>query len=222
MSQERGGRSGSIRPRLGRAVSIAVVLLFVGLMAYGLLSKATSRRIDQSLAEGKAALAPEFELPVLEGGTPPAPLARRLRSAMADEALALGELRGIPFVLNFWASWCIPCREEAPILESGWRRYGPRGVLFLGLDMQDLTGDALGFIEEFDVTYPTIRDQGDDIAKAYGATGVPETYFVSGRGRVVGHVIGVVSEEQLAEGARAASAGRVAGAKKGGARRPQR
>ena len=222
MSATDGERSDSTRPRLTRTISIVAVLLFVALLAYGLLSKGANGRIDQGLSEGKAPLAPEFDLPVLERGALPAPLARRLRSAMADEELTLGELRGIPFVLNFWASWCIPCREEAPILESGWRRFGPRGVLFLGLNMQDITSDARDFLEEFDVTYPTIRDQGDDVARTYGTTGVPETYFISGRGRVVGHVIGVVSEAQLAEGARAASAGRVAGAKEGGARRPQR
>ena len=222
MSATDSERSGPISPYVTRAISILAIGLFVALLAYGLLSKGANGRIDQGLAEGKAPLAPEFDLPVLERGTPPKPLARRLRAAMADAELTLGELRGIPFVLNFWASWCVPCREEAPILESGWRRFGPRGVLFLGLNMQDLTGDARGFLEEFDVTYPTIRDQDDDVAQTYGTTGVPETYFVSGRGRVVGHVIGVVSEDQLAEGARAASAGRVAGAKKGGAQRPQR
>lgn len=211
-----------MRRLLGRSLTIAAVLLLLALLAYGLLTTGASTRIDQSLAEGESPPAPAFDLPVLERGAPPAPLARRTRRAMADGELALDELRGTPFVLNFWASWCIPCREEAPLLESGWRRLGPRGVLFIGLNMQDLTGDARGFLREFGVTYPTIRDQGDDVARDYGATGVPETYFVSSRGRVVGHVVGVVSEEQLAEGARAASAGQVTEAREGGARRPQR
>ena len=95
-------------------------------------------------------------------------------------------------------------------------------ILFLGLNMQDLTGDARSFLEEFSVTYPTIRDQGNDVAQSYGVTGVPETYFVSARGRVVGHVIGVVDPSQLASGANAALRGRIVGTASGGAQRPQR
>lgn len=214
----------STRPgrRWPRYLATAAVLLFVGLLVFGLLSKGASKRIDEALARGSAPQAPGFELPVLETGRLSPPLARKLRRPLADGSLSLAELRGVPFVLNFWASWCIPCREEAPTLESGWRRFGPRGILLLGLNMQDITDDARSFLEKFEVTYPTIRDQGNDVAQDYGATGVPETYFISARGRVVGHVIGVVSEEQLAEGERAAAAGQVAGARTGGARRPQR
>ncbi|MGH3339416.1 MAG: TlpA family protein disulfide reductase, partial [Propionibacteriaceae bacterium] len=136
--------------------------------------------------------------------------------------LSLGDLKGTPFVLNFWASWCDPCRQEAPILESGWRRLGPRGVLFLGLNMQDATGDARHFLEKFGVTYPTIRDQGSDSSRDFGAIGIPETYFISPQGRVVDHVIGVVTREQLETGALAAKTGHVRGTQEGGARRPQR
>ena len=135
---------------------------------------------------------------------------------MADGSVSIGELRGTPLVLNLWASWCTPCREESPRLQEGWTRWAPRGVAFLGLNIQDLRGDARSFSRKFGLSYPSVRDARRDVADRYGATGIPETFFVDRRGRVVAHVIGVVSERQLEAGARAARAGRVAGTVSGG------
>ena len=198
------------------------MLLLLALLTYGLIANAPDERIDQSLADGETPPAPGFALALLERGELDGPLAMSLDAAAADTRVEFDELEGVPVILNFWASWCVPCREEAPVLQQGWERDGPRGVLYLGLDMQDLTDDALGFIDEFGLTYPSVRDPGRDVADDYGATGIPETYFIDGRGRVVGHVAGVVSDAQLEEGARAAKAGRLVGAIDGGAIRPQR
>lgn len=212
----------SIRRRLPRLMAIIAILLLVALLAYGLARKATNGSVDASLASGTAPLAPSFDDPVLDGGSLPDSLKPAIEPALADGQVSLGELKGTPFVLNFWASWCIPCRVEAPVLREGWSRFGPKGVLFLGLDMQDLTSDAQKFIDEFDVTYPTIREPSNDTAQAYGATGIPETYFVTAKGRIVGHVIGVVSPSQLRRGALAAKHQRLVGTLAGGARRPER
>jgi len=222
MSLEAAGASPSRWRSLPRLLAIVGVLLFLGLLAYGLATKGESTRVDESLASGDAPLAPSFDLPILAPGTLPPSLERDLSSAFADGQLSLAELEGTPVMLNFWASWCIPCREEAPLLQDAWGRFGPKGVLFLGLNMQDLTDDARGFLDEFAITYPSVREPSDEIARAYGTTGIPETYFISRRGRVVGHVIGVISERQLADGAIAARSGRVMGTESGGARRPQR
>lgn len=216
------GACGALWRRLPRLLALAAILLFIGLLAYGVLTAAPSTSIDESLAEREAPPAPSFDLAVLDGGALPPELRPAVRRALADGRLALEELKGTPLLLNFWASWCIPCREEAPRLQGGWERFGPRGVLFLGLDMQDLTGDARDFIEEFGFSFPTLRDPSNEVALSYGATGIPETYFVSARGRVVSHVIGVISEEQLRAGVLAAKRGRVAGTAQGGDIRPQR
>jgi cytochrome c biogenesis protein CcmG/thiol:disulfide interchange protein DsbE len=95
-------------------------------------------------------------------------------------------------------------------------------VLFLGLNMQDLSGDAREFLDEFSITYPTIREPSNEVARGYGATGIPETYFISARGRVVSHVVGVISPEQMEAGIRAAVSDRTAGTEEGGDIRPQR
>jgi cytochrome c biogenesis protein CcmG/thiol:disulfide interchange protein DsbE len=203
-----------------RAAAILVAAGFVALLAYGLLTKSPDRSIDDALAEAKSAPAPAFDLPVLERGD--AAGDPRLARATADGRLSLRELRGRPVVLNFWASWCVPCREEAPHLQRLWQRQRARGAVVVGLDMQDLSEDARSFIREFGLTYPTMRDRGDEVARDYGTTGLPETYFISPAGRVVGHVIGVVSPAQLSAGLAAARAGRPAAAAEGGARRKTR
>jgi len=200
----------------GRWLVLVLVAGFIALLTYGLLSKGTDDRIDQSLASGRAATAPSFSLEVLDRGALPARLAGRAGRALADGRLSLRELQGVPVVFNLWASWCTPCRDEAARLERGWRALGPRGVLFLGLDIQDVRGDGEAFIRKHGATYPSVREPGRDVANSYGATGIPETYFIDSRGLVVGHVIGVVSGRQLAQGAVAAATGRVAGRSTGG------
>jgi cytochrome c biogenesis protein CcmG, thiol:disulfide interchange protein DsbE len=205
-----------------RLAALGVVALFVALLAYGLMSKPADRTIDSSLADAEAPPAPAFALEVLQDGAPGQRLERLLRPAVADGELALAELRGSPVVLNFWASWCPPCREEAPRLERTWRTNRARGVVVLGLDMQDLTGDARAFIREFGISYPNVRDPGDDVARDWGVTGLPETFFISARGRVVAHVIGAISNGQLEAGIMAAARGRPAGVLQGGDRRSTR
>jgi cytochrome c biogenesis protein CcmG/thiol:disulfide interchange protein DsbE len=192
----------------------------VGLLVYGVAAQAPDRTIDDALARAEAVDAPDFDLEVLQRGRVPAVLAPAFGRAAADGRLALSELHGTPVVLNFWASWCDPCRIEAPILERGWREAGREGVLFLGLDMQDTTEDSREFLREFSISYPNIREAGRETATKYGATGLPETFFISARGRVVAHVIGALTREQLTDGVAAARSGRPAQPSRGGAREP--
>jgi cytochrome c biogenesis protein CcmG/thiol:disulfide interchange protein DsbE len=182
----------------------------VALFAYGLIARAPIDSIDAGLASGHPRSAPAFDLSVLERGD--------AGRAFADGRLALRELRGRPLLLNLWASWCDACRLEMPLLARTWAADRRHRVLFIGVDQQDVSSDARAFLAHFRVRYPTIRDPGADAARAYGATAVPETFFVSAWGRVVGHVIGAINAEQLSAGMRAARLGRQVGVVQGGAR----
>ena len=213
----RGGRVGLVL----RLAALVAITAFVALLVYGLVAKAPDTTIDDALGRRQATPAPGFDLEALTGGEL-GPVAPAWRRAAADGRVDLVELRGTPVVLNFWASWCVPCREEAPLLERGWRTGRRQGVLFVGLIMQDIRDDALDFLRRFGQTFPNVRDPSNATARQWGLTGIPETFFISGRGRVVGHVIGVVTKQQLTGGIAAAMAGRPRGAQAGGAQRPTR
>jgi cytochrome c biogenesis protein CcmG/thiol:disulfide interchange protein DsbE len=214
------------RPRSVRSVAlvvpvlvVTVALILVGLLAYGVIARAPDTSIDDSLAHNQAVAAPPYRLAVLRHGSLGPGLERKLAPALADGHVSPTELRGTPYVLNIWASWCVPCRDEAPELVREWRRTRPRGVLFVGLDMQDAPADARDFLDRFGIDYLNIRDPTNETSHRYSATGVPETFFVSAHGDIVSHIIGVVTPAQLREGVTAAVAGRPAAARQGGARR---
>ena len=112
--------------------------------------------------------------------------------------LSLSSLRGKAVVLNFWASWCVPCKQEAPLLESAWRRWRSRGVVVLGVDWHDFTGDARRFIRKHGLTYPAVSDGSGSGTDSYGLIAVPETFFVNHKGRLTGHLVGQIeSRAQL-------------------------
>src|SRR5689334_13220677 len=121
---------------------------------------------------------PTGSLPVLGGGAPPKQLSGKLKPASSDGTIKLAELRGSPVVLNLWSSDCTPCREDTRVLESEWERLGPRGIVFLGLNVLDSPSAARRFRSEYDVTYPSVAEQRADTAKQLGARGVPETFFL--------------------------------------------
>ncbi len=115
------------------------------------------------------------------------------------ETIRLSDLRGQVVVINFWASWCPPCRDEAPYLESTWRKYKDKGVMFIGVDYLDTEKKALEYLAEFDITYPNGPDIGTRIADAYRIKGVPETFFVDKRGYVRSVSIGPLRPPMLEE-----------------------
>ncbi len=124
-------------------------------------------------------------------------VAPELRFTTFDgEEVDLDELRGKGVVINFWASWCTPCREEADLLEQTWRREKENGIVFLGLDYLDQEPAALAYLAEFDITYPNGPDLRSQAARRYRIQGVPETFFISPEGRIVETVVGPIASQQ--------------------------
>ncbi len=125
----------------------------------------------------------------------PAP-AFSLRRLNGSGTLRLSSLRGKAVVLNFWASWCGPCKAEAPALEKLWHQYRGKGVVFVGIDSNDASSDARRFLAAHGITYPVVSDtNGLVAANRYDIAGLPVTYFVDRRGRLVGpHVLGPVNK----------------------------
>ena len=219
MSAERQPRRAGV---VIRGLGILLAVGFITLLVFGLVTQSPNTDIDDKLARSEAAPAPGFKLAVLADGRPGRRLATAWRRAAVDDSVDLDELRGTPVVVNFWASWCVPCRDEAPVLRQGAKRWRERGVLFLGLNMQDVTSDARDFMREYALDFPQVRDKSNATARRWGATGIPETFFIDRRGRVVAHVIGTVSADQLDAGARAAREGRPGSVGAGGDQRPTR
>ena len=124
------------------------------------------------------------------------PAAAFTLTAFDGNALTLESFRGKVLVVNFWASWCNPaCYEEAPVLERAWRSYKSRGVVVVGVDMQDTAEAAQEFIRRFELTFPNAPDHGGKTAVEYGVYGVPETFFVDRTGTIRAKHVGAVTDE---------------------------
>jgi cytochrome c biogenesis protein CcmG/thiol:disulfide interchange protein DsbE len=160
--------------RLWRWLIPLAAVPVLALLAYGF--RVSPRDIPSPLV-GRSA--PAFALDTLEGAP-----------------LSLASHRGKVVVLNFWASWCYPaCYEEAPVLERNWRGYRERGVVVMGVDIQDKREAAEKFVGDFGLTFPVAQDLKGTVSVDYGVYGVPETFFIDARGNIRAKHVGAVTDD---------------------------
>ena len=155
-----------------------LVLSFFALMAFGLANRSPVTGRSGETRVGKPA--PSFSMPLLGGGQ-----------------FSSEDHRGSPMIINFWASWCPPCRQESPGFERVWRKYQDQGIQLVGVDIQDTEEEALAYVREFGLTFPNGRDTDGKITIEYGVIGLPVTFFISADGVVEGRWVGALPEDRL-------------------------
>jgi cytochrome c biogenesis protein CcmG/thiol:disulfide interchange protein DsbE len=157
-----------MRARAYWPVTIAAALL-VGLLAYGLTTTGADTTLDAAMASGERVAPPtERRLPVLGGAG----------------SRSLADYRGKVVLVNVWASWCEPCRDELPLIEKAHKMLSARGGTVLGIDVKENSGAALEAVEEFGLSFPNLRDRDGDYVREWGQTGYPESYVIDRRGKV--------------------------------------
>jgi cytochrome c biogenesis protein CcmG/thiol:disulfide interchange protein DsbE len=156
------------------SIAFLAVAAVLGLLAFGLLSKGSA-----GIAQGD--VAPAATMPRLDG----------------SGSGSLADYRGRWVLVNFWASWCIPCQEEASALEDLQQRRGGPGFTVLGIDTEDLSGDGQAFVRRYRLTYPQLHDGDGDAGDDFGTSGVPENFLVDPRGKVRLALTGPASAEYL-------------------------
>ncbi len=162
------------------AISLLLFSALVAVLVWGALSKESATGGSGATLPGREA--PGFTLESFEGGS-----------------LSLSDFKGQPVIMNFWASWCVPCRQEAPALEAVWRSFKDEGLVVIGVNMprSDPEEQARAFLEEFGVSYPNVFDTRGFSAIDYGVSGIPVTFFVDREGIVERRFVGTLSEGSL-------------------------
>ena len=158
--------------------SLFSALLLISLLALAAIFGVQLAR--QNMTQPTSGPASDFELTTFNG-----------------ETFKLSDFLGQVVVLNFWASWCVPCRDEAPILEGLWQQYRTQDVVVIGIAYADNERDSLAFINEFGITYPNGADLGTRISEEYRITGVPETFVIDQNGEIVFFLPAPLTEGQL-------------------------
>lgn len=187
------------------AVAVVGIGLVLSVMLSGRAGRAVANASGGGARTGAVTSAPGAQLPVDPAGrqAPGFALAR----IDGQGLLRLSDLRGRIVVVNFWASWCTTCRQEAAALTAADRAWSGKGVTFLGIATQDAVEDARRFEREFGIGYPSVADPAGELMTWYGVTGVPETFVVDARGTVVGKWVGPIDRAGIDQLLRRATSG---------------
>jgi cytochrome c biogenesis protein CcmG/thiol:disulfide interchange protein DsbE len=183
--------------RLLQLLALAGVAGLLALLVWRVIDSGRGTQLVSAIREGKKPAAPQFTLPVIwpHAETWPKDKGRLVTGGRVP----LRELHGYPTVINFWASWCAPCGKEAPRFRASARVHEGQ-VVFLGIDVNDFKSDARHFLRKYKVNFVSVRDGGGSTLESYGLTGLPESYFLDARGKVVAHSPGEVSRAELERG----------------------
>jgi cytochrome c biogenesis protein CcmG/thiol:disulfide interchange protein DsbE len=168
------------------AVVVVLAAALVGLLSYGVAQRGEDRSIDAAVINGERIDPPRAKQSLGVLGSP-------------DRSRSVADFRGKVVVLNFWASWCEPCVEELPLLERTQKQLAPSNATVLGVNLRDVSSDALGFVRRFNLTYPSLRDPDAELARAYGTVGYPETFVIDRKGRIAAKRRGPVTQAWLDE-----------------------
>ena len=168
------------------AVIVVLAAALVGLLSYGVAQRGEDRSIDAAVLNGERIDPPRATETLSLLGAP-------------DRSRSVADFRGKVVVLNFWASWCEPCVEELPLLERTQKRLASQNATVLGVNLRDVSADALGFVRRFKLTYPSLRDPDAELARAYGTVGYPETFVLDREGRIAAKRRGPVTQAWLDE-----------------------
>jgi cytochrome c biogenesis protein CcmG/thiol:disulfide interchange protein DsbE len=188
--------------RAVQGLALVVVAALLGLLIWRVAHEGSGGRLVKDIAAGKKPAAPDFRLePIWSNAMGASP---RLRAAVRRSSVSLADLGGRTTVVNVFASWCIPCKDEAPVLAASSRRHVGT-VQFVAFDYQDFDGDGRSFLRRYGNEFAALHDGDGHVSQTWGATGVPETYVLDASGRLVAHQAFPVTSDQLERLIRAAS-----------------
>ena len=157
---------------------IFAAVALIALLVYGVVAVGESETLDDAVKRGERPAAPSETLPRLGGGEG-----------------SIAAFKGKPLVVNFWASWCDPCKDEAPAVQAAHERLKKAGGTVLGVTVSDATPDSKAFMREYGLDFPSLRDVDGELAEDYATTGVPETFVIDAEGRVVAISRGQVDDD---------------------------